>query len=361
MTMLFIEGFEIYGSDEEQLTDGVFLEERNVALNTSVVRTGTYSLATGGVQAVEIRRALYGEYLTLGMAFGMYLTELPVETYTARICEFRNDDNTPQISVWVTAAGNISVGRGGVDVGQSYTEIARTITSPVITDAWQHFEIQVHLDDTEGWFEVRLDGLTILQATGADTIGSTVLKNCNQVLGMGTRDVISGGNINWLQYMDDWYCYSVGEGTENNDWVGDRRVLPLFPNDNGPDQDWTPNGASTEYDCIDDNPADDDTTYLEVDDTSLPANCNFELENVPSYVGAIAGVDVYVKSKKTDAGECNLVVSMQRGSDEISGNEHPISTIYAHRTFMFELDPQTGALWTPEGLNEALIDIERTA
>lgn len=361
MSLLFVEGFEIYGADEQEMTDGVYLDYNNCQLNSSTVRTGTYSLQCAGVQDVNIRRALYGEYLTLGMGFAFYITDLPVETYTALLCAFRNDDNTSQISVWLTSAGNISVGRGGHNIAESYTELARTTSSPVITDAWQHFEIQVHLDDSAGWFEIRLDSVTVLQATGLDTIRSSVLKNCNQVLGCGSRDVIGAGNLNWQCYMDDWYCYSIGEGTENNDWIGDRRVLKLSPSDNGPDQDWTPNGASSEYDCIDEVPADEDTTYIEVDDSALPANANFELEDVPSYVGAIAGVQVYVKSKKTDAGECNLKISMQRGSDEASGSEHPISTLYAHRTTMFELDPQTGALWTPTGLNEALVDIERTA
>lgn len=354
MALLFIEGFEIYGDSEAELTDGVYLEADFTLLTQAQVRTGSYAVRMTGA-GMELRRALYGEYTTLGMGHAFFCTELPDQSGVAYLAQFRNDSNVVQLTIALSAAGNILVYRGTPISG---TQIAATTNSPVITDAWQHFECQVHFDDAAGWFEVRLDGITVLQATGLDTIASSSLKNCNQVLGIATSPLWVTPNM--TMYMDDWYCYDMS-GTENNDWIGDRRVLALWPSDNGAEQDWTPVGASSQHNCINQNPADGDTTYLEVDDSALPANCTFEIDDVPSYVGAIAGVQVYVKSKKTDAGMCNLQVSMQRGSNEAQGTDRPISTIYAHRTDMFELDPSTGALWTAAGLNDAIIDIERTA
>lgn len=353
MALLFIEGFDIYGASESELTDGVYLEANQSELSSAQARTGTYSVRSMGA-GMRLRRALYGEYLALGIAHAFFLTEMPNQTAVVQLAAFRNDQNTVQMAVFVTAAGNIVVTRGD----EFGTTLAQTTTSPIITDAWQHFEMQVSFSDTVGWFEIRLDGVTVLQATNLDNIASTVLKNCNQVEGVGTTDVWVTPNA--IIYMDDFYCYDFS-GTENNDWIGDRRVLTLWPSDNGVDQDWTANGASSQHACINQNPADGDTSYIEVSDAVLPANSNFELDDVPGYVGAIAGVQVYVKSKKTEAGECNLQVSMQSGISESNGTNRPVSTIYAHRTDMFELDPATGALWTPSGLSAALVDIERTA
>ena len=359
MALLFIEGFEPYGGSVAEMTKGAYLDTTNISFST-FSRTGTYSLVTAGVQNAQVRRSLYGEYTTLGMGFAFYITEYPVESTTARLCEFNNDNNSPQVSVWITTAGNISIGRGAADVGQSYTEFARTTNSPCITDAWQHVEIQIHFHDTAGWFEIRLDGITVLQGSNLDTLYSTTYQNCNQVNGMGTRAVISGGSMNWQQYMDDWYVYDM-TGSENNNWIGDRRVLALVPVDNGGTQEWTPNGASTEYQCIDEIPADDDTTYISAGPSGLPINSTFQLTQLGSDVASINGIEIYTKSKKSDAGVCNLQVSMQQGSDEATGEIWPASTAYTHRTQMFELDPSTGALWTPAGLNSALVDIERTA
>lgn len=361
MALLFIEGFEVYGSSAAELTDGAYLDSNQVQLDSSIKRTGSYALRAGDNQAAELRRALYGEYTTLGMGFGLYIDELPVESLTAQLCAFKNDDNSPQITVWLSTAGNIIVMRGGLDLLESGTELARTTDSAVITDAWQHFEIQVHFaDGTDGWYEIRLDGVTVLQQSGIDTIATSTLKNVNQVEGIGTRDVYNGANTNFRLYMDDWYCYDM-TGTRNNDWIGDRRVIALFPSDNGAVQQWTAAGASSAHDCIDDTSPDDDTTYIEAGNESFPVNSTFELDDVPSVVGAISGVQVYVKSKKTEAGEGNLQVSMISGSDEENGVDRPVSTIYAHRTDMFEFDPATGAPWSPSGLSAALVDVERTA
>lgn len=360
MAIKFIEGFDIYGADETQMSDGVYLA-MGLTLDNSVVRSGSYSVRhdMAAVGAKESRRGLGGEFTGIGMGFGLYISSMPDVSDIIRICDFRNDNNFVQLSVMLTSTGNIRVYRGCPDFfynGVSGTALAATTDSPLVTEAWQHIEVQANFANSGGWYEIRVDGVTVLQQTGIDTIQDSSIPNVNSVACVGAyTNNTTGGSI----YCDDWYCYDFS-GTENNDWIGDRKVLALFPSDNGADQDWTPNGASAEHDCIDDTVADGDSTYIEAAATGLPLNANFEIDNLPGGVGAVTAVQTYVKAKKTDAAACNLQVSMQSSASESNGTNRPITTAYTYWMDVFELDPATGSLWSVSGLNSAKIDLERT-
>jgi hypothetical protein len=51
-------------------------------------------------------------------------------------------------------------------------------------------------------------------------------------------------------------------GTQNNDLIGDCRIETLYPNGAGNYAQLSANGAGTNYGCVNEHPADDDTTYV---------------------------------------------------------------------------------------------------
>ena len=92
---------------------------------------------------------------------------------------------------------------------------------------WHYFEVKVVCHDTAGYYQVRIDGVTVLSGTNVDTRA-----------GADTRFVRFRMD-EYYQYMDDIYICDT-DGTANNDFLGQILVEAIFPNADGDNSDWTP-------------------------------------------------------------------------------------------------------------------------
>lgn len=348
MALIYMDGFDHYGSTVSNMMDGLWAEVGSGgALSTAQVRTGTRALQIGGGDA---RLVLPESRTVVGVGMGVFFTSLPTNN-TAFGYEFRDNANQPHISLNWMSTGGIAVRRGNPSGGTILEE-----TEPVITaGAWHHVEIRIKIDDTDGEIEVRVNGVTVLDLAEIDT-SNTANVHCAQI------SFNSGASFQY--FIDDLFVWD-DTGNSNNDFIGDRRVITLFPEEDTAQADWAAN-TGLPVDAINEAAPNDETTYIEA---TAPAQVSeFTLDDLPSDVSLISAVMTLVRMRKTDAGGCNVqtsLVSDDIGSPpapaESNGVDRPITEQWTYWFDVHELDPATGAAWTRGAVNDALIKFERTA
>jgi len=128
--------------------------------------------------------------------------------------------------------------------------------------------------------------------------GSTVLTLSGQNTKAGADNYHNNVGLSiaagFTPLFDDLYvCDSTG--SLNHDFLGNVKVVAIFPDANGDVNAWTGSGGSAHYTYVDENPVDDDTAYVE-SATSGQEDCG--LRNGVSRRGL--GVQVNTDCRVTD-------------------------------------------------------------
>jgi hypothetical protein len=157
------------------------------------------------------------------------------------------------------------------------------------------------------------------------------------------------------------FCYD-GTGSFNNTFLGDRRVITLFPNADTVQADWTPVGSGTGFGAIDEVSPDGDTTYISAGLPGLPTpTSEFGMDDLTAGISAISGVILVNMSRKTEAGVANVQMSVISGASESAGTDQPMTEVYTYRQDVFEIDPASAAPFTVAEVDALLIKADRTA
>lgn len=352
MALLWCDGFDHYGTIGK-LTDGAWAEiGSQITLSSANPRTGTYHLrsAANFSSATTARRVLGGAKTSVGLATVFYTTSLPTIAQRDILFAFMDAANVAQVTIGLDTTGTITAWRGTV----AGTALGTTASPVFVANAYQHVEAFVLFSNTVGTVEVRVNGVTVLTLTSQDTV-ATANVECSQVRVAGTN---SAGTATTIMDFDDVFCYD-NAGTYNNAFIGDRRVLTLFPNANTATADWTAVGAATGYECIDEANPDEDTTYITADTTGLISE--FGLQNLPGGISAISAVVMVERARKTDAGTANTQISIHSGASTTTGANKALTEVYTFRQDVFEIDPASAAPFTPTEVNALQFKVERTA
>lgn len=346
MALLWCDGFDHYGINGN-LTEGAWASVSANMLSSLNPRTGIYHIRGGG--GASMRRVLGGAKTTVGSGAAFYFNNLPNLNAECTLIDFRDATNSPQIQIVVQSTGTIAVYRG------NKTTLLGTSSTPVVTaESYQHVECMVFISDSVGTVEVRVNGVTAVSLSGIDT-AQTANIECSQII------YAAVGNATMTIDMDDLFTYD-GSGSYNNTFIGDRRVLTLFPNADTAQADWTIVGAASGYQTIDDTTPDGDSTYIAATTSGSPGVISeFGLENLPSGISAISGVMLVGMMRKTEAGTANVQMSIVSGSFESHGTDRPVTEIYTYYGDVFETDPNTAAPFIPAAVDSLLIKVERTA
>lgn len=348
MALLWCDGFDHYGITNN-LTEGVYAEISGASINTTNPRTGANCITVNNI--ATFRRVLGGAKTTVGLGGAFYLPSLPTSNTLQRVFEFRDAANVANLSIGIESTGVITAYRGPL----SGTAIGVTAAPVVFAETYQHIEALVFFSQTVGTVEVRVNGVTVLSLSGVDTV-NTALVECSQVVLGGGR---GAGAVS--HQLDDVFAYDE-TGSYNNSFIGDRRVITLFPNANTATADWTAVGAASGYECIDEANPDGDTSYISATAPGTPGPISeFGFDNLPAGISAINGVVLVEFARKTEAGVANTQWSIKSGASETAGADKPMTEIYTYRQDVFETDPASAAPFTPAAVDAVLAKVERTA
>lgn len=236
MTMIFMDGFDHYGSGAVSRLNMLAGMYADVTSDVSCgvpawgTRTGALALQCGtqdGLGNAPTRLALGSAYGAIIMGFGFSVSNLP-NTTTYIIVDIRNGSNQVIAQLRLMPTGNIQF--------ETFGSTTTLLTAaPVIVGENWHF-LEMKFDPAGSSFRLDVDGNTVI--TGSPTYklsGGTVVSALEQV-GLSAGLPVGAAMTPWF---DDLNIKSTA-GSHNNSFQGDLRIATLFADANGADQGWTP-------------------------------------------------------------------------------------------------------------------------
>lgn len=364
MALLWMDGFDTYGTTESDMLLGLYASLPSSSLfwqlDATQVRTGSYAMKWGGSPSsgvTTMRRAFGAEKTRVGVGFATYRVGLPEDSDQCLLFDFSDHNNDRQLRVSLGADGRLNVYSMDVTAG---TLIGASDPGAISGGAWNHIEAAVTCHASTGSVEIRVNGVTVVDLSGVDTDPQAT--GDLSFWGAGKWGSASGGNREY--YLDDLFAWD-DTGDANNDFIGDVKVYTLLPDADTAQADWTLSAGSDGYALIDEVPQDGDTTYLETSGNGDESD--FDFPSLPAEVSAVIGLQAVSVARKTDAGAANLVqslISSEVGSPPAAatqdGATHALTTSYSYYADTFDVDPATGAAWTPTAVNGVSLGLTRT-
>ena len=214
-----------------------------------------------------------------------------------------------------------------------------TGVTSLFSDVWYLFEVHVKIDGSVGEIDVRLDGVTTLEATfdgntGTGTIDT--IKFSNQYSGLG--------DIN-TTYVDDLGFNDTAGGVDDS-WCGEGKIIVMVPDDDSAPLELTPSAASDHHLLVDEVPTDGDTTYVEgsvVDEEDMYGLTASGLVDVD-----INRVWTEARTRKTAAIDGKVaLITKAAGGAEVSGGDVELLTTYSIKVLGAEelVNPVDGNPW----------------
>ncbi len=352
MALLFIDGFDAYGTDGQNITQimatsgyeclGSFLSQQSSA-NT---RTGigfSFNSASGLNDTELPFKTSAG--VVVGFAFNGNASNLQNPEAVGGICQFKYNNLLGHIYTQMVLAMNLQNGislltQDGDLVGASNPNV-------LFQNTWQYIEVMYTPGlGTAGSVQVKVDGAVVINVSGAKTCYSLAAALVNQFefgggVNLGGENSIVSGLQDCL--FDDFYLCDQS-GTAFNTFLGDCVVHSVFPN-----ADATPNmmaqtgGGAGHYTSIDEQSPDGDASYLSTNQSAQKEL--FTLGTFPTDMIDILAIAVNVRARKDAAGTGMYQASMVHGGVEVDGPEVAASAQYITSQTLYA-QPPDGGVWT---------------
>lgn len=234
------------------------------------------------------------------------------------------DGSTEQISVRTDASSRLLVTRQGTQVGTG-------TSSALTTGVWYYVELKfVIAPTTGGSVDLHLNGSSVSSGTGLNT-RSTSVTQWNGV----QLQAASG----WTANFDDVYVLDTSAGT-NTDYLGQVRVVALYPAAAGNSSSWTANGGSN-YGCVSEAYEDGDGSFVQ----SATANQvdTYAMQDLPASSGSVFATQVVTVARQ-DSGTSRTIAPVVRisGTDYV-GTTVSLSTSYQFLKQIYDTQPVGGS------------------
>jgi hypothetical protein len=336
MAHLFSDSFDHYQ------TAHLLTKYSNKIGSPSIVGSGFASsngLQVSGTQGVAAGIPLTTGQVIFGARFNF--SALPVPIFSVSYLGLQ----ATQLQFVVRAEENGSIGVYQVNVSTGSLIFLAASTPVLRLNGWFFIEAKA-VAANSGSIEMRVSGVTVLtlfgdlQSQGLPGIGVVILGNTSGPHGSGSF------------VADDFYVFDT-LGTNFNNFLGDRHAYALLPTGAGSSAAWTPVGAATNQEAVDDSPdVDDDATYNHTG--SAGARDLFLVADLPAQASVVSMVVHNVVARKDEAGERHIKQSLRENSVTADGADISLSDNYKNYQHAFATAPDTTA-WTPAKVNAAEI------
>ena len=317
----------------------VMVAGRYASLNAQAVQTSAAANTSDGLTVNHAVKAivLYGFACSFGGSAAIY-----------RIFSGRNGA-TEAFNLVRNTTGTISL-----RAGTSTTALATSAAVLTSNSNFYYVEVEFNYPGSGNpTVNVRVNGTVVLTYTGS--LNSVVsLNRCVYGFSFSTVQVAPAFTVDDIYILDTL-------GAVNNAFLGDVRVELLTPAATDFNDGFTPTGAATNHEAVDEALQDGDTTYAfgtavgqDIDFTIAP------LTNVPSAIFAVAVQSI---GKKTDVGVRSTTTRLKSAAATATGTAHTLSdSAYTASPFQIvETDPDGGIAWTRAKVEAAKIGVEITA
>ena len=337
MALRFIDGADYYNTSQllrkwDAISGG--------AVSAGNGRRSSAALLASGTNLYTKNFDAQGTWI---VGFSIKTTNAPTEV-GCRLLQIR-DAGTEQISLRFDASGHYQITRNGTVLGTSVATLVGGVETYV--------EVKVVISDASGTYEVRVNGSSILSGSSADT------KNTANATADSVQIGFTGSITPGVSYLDDIYICDGTGSSPHNTFLGDCRVDAYLPNADGSNSDFTCSTGSTHNTLVDENPANDDTDYVQSSTVNHRDSYGFtDMSHTPA---TIYGVQANLTAKKDDAGARTIAAMCKSSSTTSDGSTQSLSTSYTQFREMWATDPNTSAAWTKTNLNAAEFGIKVVA
>jgi hypothetical protein len=338
MALLWTEGFGGYGTAAYPTNIQTYLARRYTAgaANFYLVNPGRVSGCFGcysnGTNDLLTTPALGTTADTMVIGLAVQLQSSTEEAYSRTIFQFK-DGSTLGIDVKRNFVS------GEIEVYRNTTLLGITSGAGLLVNVWAYVEVKIKCSSSAGTVDVRVNGVSRLSLTGQNTKNGTDNYHNVAVIGCSNYFVIAD-----VYVLDN-------TGTLNNDFLGNVKVVPLFPSGDTATLQWTPSAAGTHYTLVNETKDDDDTSYVQ-DATSGQVDL-WSYQSAPA-LGAIVGIQVNTTCRDTDANNFSLITRVVSGATVSNDSAQAVNTTsYVSKKRVVETDPNTGGAWGASGLNAA--------
>jgi len=228
MALIWFDGFDHYGLDETKLTEGPY-DQADSAFTLSEVnpRTGNRHLKRSNVSSDNvIIKSLDGEKTAIGSALTFYIDQLPTESDSYILSDFRDSNGDVHLSFLITPSGSVKV-----MLGVSDGVIAESNSNLVQAGAYQHIEIAAipntidpDVDESQEVFIVskNMGGWKyLIETQGAETDASS--KNFDDSLWLTGQASFYNNSPHPYLPSYGWDSYITVIGPEKSLWM--RRTI----------------------------------------------------------------------------------------------------------------------------------------
>jgi hypothetical protein len=342
MSLLLVDGFEGYGRTND--VDAVGLTNRYTVVGNQAaleIDDGRFSESkslksiNGGTN--EITSFSLGTPSTIVTGLALKVSEI-VDNLILLECR---DGATVHVALRLQADGELGVYR-------NTTLLGATSGLNLLANNWYHVGLKATINNSTGAVELRVGEVTVLNLTSQDTQNG----GSAQVTNLNLRKPSSALTVWW----DDWYVCDTA-GSVNNDFLGNVKVVAVFPDGEGTTNDWTPSAGADNSAMVDETTVDDDTTYVEAgstDDKDL-----YTYGALPGTIGAIKGIQINEDCRETDASPFSIkTVIRSNGTESDDAGQAIGSTNYTTKHRISETNPDGGGAWTESAVNAAEFGIK---
>jgi hypothetical protein len=266
---------------------------------------------------------------------------------------FSYQSTTPFVEI-LDDDGNRHIGFFGADgtrnieVRDNGGSILATGTYIIPYDSWIYAEFKVTIHDSAGVVQTRFNEVLDIDISSQDTCnGSNAY--CGDI---EIRPIKNYGSY----HLDDLYICN-GQGSKNNDFLGDIRVDALRPDGAGTHTDFTPSTGSN-YENVDEDYPDDDSTYN--DGSNVSDQDSYSLDDLPTPPSGstIHGVKDQITVRKTDAGTRTAKILTVQNSSDYLGDEITLSDSFTTHARVMEDNPDDSAAWADADVNGGEVGVE---
>jgi hypothetical protein len=250
--------------------------------------------------------------------------------------------DSPQITVLFYQNGIIQVWRG---LPSSGTMLAQTAVAIFQEDQYFYAEARCKVDPSSGAVEVRVNTKTVISIVSANT----------KATANSTYDMIGVGFYNWgvaqraaYGFDDLYFCDTAG--AENNNFLGNCRVMTQFVTGNSTPQNWAIGGsapAATAWQSLL-NTNLDDTKYIH--DGTAGDKSLFTIESIIN-APMVFGIQVSGAYRQDDATQRTVRNLIKSGATLTEGGDQLTNQTFTFYKDLLELNPATSVGYTGADLN----------
>lgn len=282
---------------------------------------GGYAWKVPSGQNAQLGVALGGQKTTFGAGIAHWITSLPSQA--TAIAAFKDQGGTTQFLLVCNVDGSLKYVLGNNPNGVNV--IGTSGPGALYVGAYVHLEAKHAMGNTtSGSSWLRVNKKAAITATGIDNVTSLFVE-CTTVEWFPTATSEFG-----LRYGADPFAWDTS-GSYNTDWIGNKVSVPIALVADTASADWTPNGAASAYQCLDETAPNGATDFIEAAAVNDETEC--DLADPPSWVSNIACVSIMSVQTLDSAGSSQTELSLRSAAAYAQGADRALSypawTMYA--------------------------------